>query len=195
MKNVAVAVARPVVSVEGAFHVLAFAVLTAFGAQVRIPVPGTDVPYTLQSLAVLVTGFTLSPIRAAGAMILYLGCGAAGLPVFSPDSGGLLGATGGYLYGFVFAAITISLLRGQSNSTARLLLAGLTGMAVVFACGLAWRLVYAMILTLDAGSLLATGVVPFIPKAIVELLLAVAIASVSNRYREGNESVDLGRAN
>lgn len=181
---VAVAKARPVVSVEELLQIVAFALLVAFGAQVRFPVPESDVPYTLQSLAVLITGFTLSPFAAAGTMILYLACGAAGLPVFMPGSTGLFGATGGYLVGFLFAALTVSLLRGQSTSSVRHLLAGAAGLTVLFVFGLAWRLVYAIILGLDAGSLLAAGVVPFLAKAAVELLLAVSIAKVCHQYRE-----------
>jgi biotin transport system substrate-specific component len=185
--NVAVAAARPVVSVEAILYAIAFATLIAFGAQVRIPFPGSDVPYTLQSLAVLVTGLTLAPSAAAAATILYLACGVAGLPVFTPGSAGLFGATGGYLFGFAFAALTISLVRGPSTSTVRLIVAGSTGLVVLFACGLAWRYVYAIIFGLDAGALLATGVVPFIPKAIVELLLAVALTKVGNQYRDQTE--------
>lgn len=162
--------------------VLAFAALTALGAQVRVPIPWSDVPMTLQSLAVLLAGFTLGPIAATSAMILYLACGAAGLPVFAAGSAGLFGATGGYLIGFVFAAMVISLLRGrQRASVGRLLIAGFAGLAVLFAFGLAWRYVYAMISGVDAGALLAAGVVPFIPKAIVELLLAVTLTKCVGR--------------
>lgn len=177
----AAAVVRPVVSAEALLYAIAFAALTAFGAQVRIPVPDSDVPYTLQSLAVLVTGFTLNPVVAASAMIIYLACGAAGLPVFMPGSPGLLGATGGYLFGFVFVALTISLLRGRSTSVTRLIGAGLAGLAVLFLCGLAWRFVYAKIFGLDVGWYLAAGIVPFLPKAAIELLLAVSIAKVTVR--------------
>lgn len=164
------------------FSVLAFAALTALGAQVRIPVPWSDVPMTLQSLAVLIAGFTLGPIAACSAMLLYLACGAAGLPVFAPGSAGLFGATGGYLVGFVFAALTISLLRGRREASAgRLLISGAAGLMVLFAFGLAWRYVYAMISGLNPGALLAAGVVPFIPKAIVELLLAVTMTKCVGR--------------
>lgn len=134
---------------------------------------------TLQSLAVLMAGFVLGPIAACSAMLLYLGCGAVGLPVFAAGSAGLFGATGGYLVGFVFAALTISLIRGSRQaSVVRLSFAGLAGLCVLFAFGLAWRYVYAMISGLDAGPLLAAGVVPFVPKAIVELLLAVSLTKV-----------------
>jgi biotin transport system substrate-specific component len=163
--------------------VLGFATLAALGAQVRIPIPWSDVPMTMQSFAVVLAGLTLSPAAAVASMVLYLAFGAAGLPVFTQGSAGMFGATGGYLFGFVFAALTISLVRGRSGSMVRLILAGGAGLGVLFACGLAWRYVYAMIFGLDAGWYLAAGVVPFLPKAIVELLLAVSVTNVWNQYR------------
>jgi|CXWL01.1.fsa_nt_gi biotin transport system substrate-specific component len=142
---------------------------------------------TLQSLAVLMAGFTLGPVAACSAMLLYLGCGAAGLPVFAPGSAGLFGATGGYLVGFVFAAMTISVLRGrQQASVGRLLFSGATGLSVLFAFGLAWRFVYATIFWLDTGFTVSSGLIPFLPKAIVELLLAVSLTKVwdQHQYRD-----------
>lgn len=144
----------------------------------RVPVPWTDVPMTLQSFAVLLAGLMLAPGAAVSAMALYLVCGIAGLPVFAPHSAGLSGATGGYLVGFVFAALTITLVRGRTANAGWLLGAGLAGLVVLFGFGLAWRWVYATIAGLDAGPLLAAGVVPFIPKAIVELLLAVSVTKM-----------------
>lgn len=159
--------------------VLAFAGLTALSAQVRVPVPGTDVPMTLQSLAVIVAGLSLSPLAAASAMLLYLVCGLAGFPVFMPGSQGLFGATGGYLVGFLFSAITISLICGpRVAGVARMVIAGLAGLVVLFAFGLAWRLVYARIFGLDANFMIASGLFPFVPKAVVEVLLAVALVRV-----------------
>jgi len=162
---------------------LGFTTLTALGAQVRVPVPWSDVPMTLQSFAVLLAGLTLGPAAAVSSMILYLAFGAAGLPVFAQGSAGIVGATGGYLVGFVFAALTISLVRKRSGSTIRLLFSGGAGLGVLFGCGLAWRYFYAMISGLDAGWYLAAGVVPFLPKAVVELLLAVSVTNVWNQYR------------
>lgn len=163
--------------------VLGFAMLAALGAQVRVPVPWSDVPMTMQSFVVVLAGLTLSPAAAVSSMILYLACGAAGLPVFAQGSAGIFGATGGYLVGFVVAALAISLVRGRSGSMIRLILAGGAGLAVLFGCGLAWRHAYAIILGLDAGGYLPAGVVPFLPKAIVELLLAVSITKMWNQYR------------
>ncbi len=161
--------------------VLSCSALLALGAQVRIPLPGTDVPLTLQSLAVLTAGFALSPPRAAAAMLLYLSCGAAGLPVFTPGSAGVLGSTGGYLVGFVAAAWLVSLLKGGGEgSFIRLVLAGTAGTAVVFASGVAWR---AIGFSLDPFLAIATGFVPFVVKDGVQVLLAATlVVSLRDRH-------------
>ena len=78
-------IGRPAVLVVG------FCVLTAICAQVRIPIPGTVIPMTLQSTAVLLTGFCLSAPLAAAAMVLYVAAGLAGVPVFLPGSLGFAG--------------------------------------------------------------------------------------------------------
>ncbi|RME38944.1 MAG: biotin transporter BioY, partial [Planctomycetota bacterium] len=82
------------------FRVLAWAAVVAAGARVAIPLPGTDVPMTLQLPAVLLAGVMLSPTEALYAMVLYLTVGTLGLPVFAPASAGILGPTGGYLLGY-----------------------------------------------------------------------------------------------
>jgi len=87
--------------------VLSFAVLTALAGQIRIPVPFSPVPLTLQLVPVLLAGAVLGPGRGAMSQIALLAAGGLGLPVFSGGTAGpvhLLGATGGYLVGFVGAA-------------------------------------------------------------------------------------------
>lgn len=179
-----------VVAVGG---VVGFAGLVALGAQVRVPVPWTDVPMTLQVLAVLLAGFLLPRRRAVAAMTLYLVCGAAGLPVFAAGSGGLLGSTGGYLAGFAVAAWLVSTLSSDGKAGfARLFAAGTAGFVVIFAMGAAWR----AWLVLGFGALndhlwtaIAAGVIPFLLKAVVELLLAVTLAMRLRGARGENRSV------
>ncbi|MEM9984741.1 MAG: biotin transporter BioY [Bacteroidota bacterium] len=68
---------------------------------------GTEIPVTLQTLVVLLLGFILGPWRGAMAVLLYLGLGALGLPVFAEGNGGwkhLFGPTGGFLWSFVLVA-------------------------------------------------------------------------------------------
>ena len=168
-----------------------FCLLTAVCAQVRIPLPGTDVPMTLQLLAVLLTGLWLAPVQAVSAMVLYLVAGAAGLPVFTPQSAGLFGSTGGYLFGFVLAAWVVSVLgRRHRGSVVRLLFAATVGTVTVFVMGVGVRAVF------FAGDLQAaalTGFWPFVSKAAVELALAVLLCycvdARRSRRRAGDERV------
>ena len=162
--------------------------LVGLGAQVRVLVPGTDVPATLQLLAVLLTGLMLSPSAAAAAMLLYLLCGAAGLPVFVPGSAGMAGPTGGYLAGFVPAAFMVSLTKGtRSPGLLRCALAAALGVVVVFALGVGWRVAFAYLAGLPDGSVVqaaVTGSAPFALKTAVEVFLAATLVSVAgNRGR------------
>lgn len=93
--------------------VVAFVGLTFLGAKVEIPTQ--PVPYTLQTMFVLLSGAFLGPYLGALSQFVYLGLGSIGLPVFAGPSAGfvkLLGPTGGYLLAFpVSAFVTGYLLR------------------------------------------------------------------------------------
>ena len=150
----------------------------ALAAQVRVPVPGTDVPMTLQSFVLVLVGLLLPARSAGGAMVLYAGLGAAGFPVFAPGSLGFAGPTGGYLAGFAPAAWLIALLRGSSNRIPRCVAAGAAGLLLLFAIALAWRAVW---FNGDVILALTTGFVPFAGKAAVELVLAAMLAAAIRR--------------
>ena len=81
-----------------------FSALIIVGAYLRIPLP--PVPITLQTLFVLLAGVLLGTKAAISSTAIYLLLGAIGLPVFSSGGGLalLLGPTGGYLFGLLFAA-------------------------------------------------------------------------------------------
>lgn len=85
--------------------VVAGVALTALSAQVSIP--AFPVPFTFQTLAVLVIGSTYGAARGAITMGAYALVGALGLPVFADASSGfnvLFGYSGGFIIGFIFAA-------------------------------------------------------------------------------------------
>ena len=156
--------------------------LVCLAAQVRVPTPFSDVPMTLQVLAVLLVGFALPASPAVAAMLLYLGCGAAGLPVFAAGPAAIIGPTGGYLVGFVAAAWIVSMAKGGRDAGFfRLLAAGAAGLAVVFAFGVGWRVVW---FGGDLSFAVATGFTPFAAKAVVEVLLAVTGAVVLRGRRD-----------
>lgn len=149
--------------------------LLTLAAQVRIPIPGTDVPMTLQTLAVLLIGLTFPPRRAVGAVLLYLGLGVAGLPVYALGPGGVAGPTGGYLVGFLAAVWLISsVCGGRTASYARLAASAGAGTAVVFILGLAWRIV---LFPGDLATVAATGFLPFGLKALVQVPLSASVVT------------------
>ncbi len=173
------------ISFSSVFAIFGFALLTAIAAQVRVPIPWTPVPATLQLLAVLFAGLILSPQASVTAMTLYLVCGAAGLPVFSPQNSGVLGPTGGYVIGFIAAAWVVSSVRGPSDATVlRLLVATACGTVVLFAFGAAGLYVWASASGLDPFPIVRGGTLPFLPKALVEIGLAVSLVAAIRRMKK-----------
>lgn len=86
----------------------------ALCAQIAI---GYPVPITGQTFAVLMIGALLGSRRGALCVLTYLAEGLAGLPVFAQGRAGLadlLGPTGGYLVGFVFAAYVVGALSDRT---------------------------------------------------------------------------------
>jgi len=124
-----------------------FAVLTALGAQVRVPLPGTPVPFTLQTLFVLWGACYLGGRDGALAQLLYLVGGSLGFPLFA-GGGGILylaGPTGGYLLGFVAAAWFVGHALGNKATagvlqTAAILCAGTALIHLLGLIQLSWYL-------------------------------------------------------
>ncbi len=157
--------------------VIAFAVLTALGAKLAVPIAGTTVPFTFQPLAVLLAGALLGPRLGAASQVTYLAAGIAGLPVFA--IGTIFGPTGGYLMAFPVAAFVVgSLVQGGVLRN----LIGLTaGLGVIYAGGVAWL----AILT-GASTALLLGLAPFLLADLVKVLLALAI---THRVRDRSRSL------
>ncbi len=85
-----------------------------------IPLPPSG--FSLLPVMVSLIGFLLSPVQSALTVSVYLLMGLIGLPVFSGGAGGpakLFGVTGGYYFGFLLAAVVISLLKGKDYSIKR----------------------------------------------------------------------------
>ena len=115
--------------------VAAFAALISASAYVgAIPIGSAGVPITLQTLAVMLAGCVLGPLRGFSAVALYLALGAVGLPVFAEHSSGIgvfTGISGGYLLSFPVAALLGGFLGKYVARDRR------TRAIVVFACSLA----------------------------------------------------------
>jgi biotin transport system substrate-specific component len=152
----------------------AFSLIIGLSAQVALPLPFTPVPLTMQTLAVLLTGMALGKRLGAMALVAYLAAGLAGLPVFAPGAPGiarLLGPTGGYLIGFVFAAALVGFLaeRGWDRRVSTTVLAMALGNLVIYAFGVGW-----LSLFVPATEALNLGMYPFLIGDAVKVALAAA---------------------
>ena len=160
-----------------------FVALTAVGAYLAFPLPGTPVPVTLQTLFVLLAGAFLGPWLGGFAMAAYLALGLAGAPVFSGGGSGLpwlLGPTGGYLVAFPAAAFAVGWVVQGGGGWVRLTAAFVLGTALIFAGGVAQL---SLVSASAPATAVALGVVPFLPGAILKAAAGVAIVRLSGRRR------------
>ena len=158
--------------------VLFISALTAAAAQISIPLPFTDVPFTFQPMVVLIGGLALGPRLAVASQALYLAAGIAGLPVFAasatlpPGIGRLFGPTGGYLMSYPLAAFVVGYLgaRGFDRRYITSLLAMLMGLAVVFVGGVLW-----LSLLVGWQAALVAGFYPFVLADVMKVLVGAGV--------------------
>lgn len=150
--------------------------LLTLSAKIQIPLP--PVPMTMQTLVVLMLGAAYGWRLGGATVLVYLAEGALGLPVFAntpPVAAGPLyfaGPTGGFLVGFVAAAVATGALaeRGWDRSLTRLLALMTLGHAVIFAFGLGW-----LSLIVGPAKAWAVGAVPFAAATVLKTALAAAL--------------------
>lgn len=150
------------------------AALTAVCTQIAIPTPW-QVPITLSTLAVFLSGTLLGPKWGTAAQLVYLLTGLVGLPVFSGMRGGLsvlVGPTGGYLVGYLATAALTGWLTARSSARWVPPAAMALGLAACYALGTAWF----MYLN-QTGLFAALGlcVFPFLPGDALKIAAATLI--------------------
>jgi biotin transport system substrate-specific component len=157
---------------------LAFAGSLALAVSAKLQVPFYPVPMTMQSLVVLLIGMAFGWRLGGATVLLYLAEGLLGLPVFAgtPEKGvGLAymaGPTGGYLVGFLLAAVLTGWLaeRGWDRSLWRSAVALSLGHAALFLTGLGWLSVF-----LGWSKAVELGLMPFLWGSLVKTVLGVAL--------------------
>ncbi|MBM3476336.1 MAG: biotin transporter BioY [Armatimonadetes bacterium] len=146
-----------------------FAVCTAAGAQVRIPLPFSPVPVTGQTFFVLLSGALLGRKLGPTSQLLY-----GGLACVVPGAtAGPLHLTTGYIIGFVAAAYVVGAVVGESRSYLRVVGAMALGSLVIYLLGAAW-------LAGATGNIpkaVLQGMVPFVPGDVLKLLLAAGVVA------------------
>jgi biotin transport system substrate-specific component len=157
--------------------VLAGTGFVALAAQVSFNLPFTPVPITGQTFAVVLVGASLGALLGLASLGLYLFVGALGAPVYADGHHGwdvLTGPTGGYIVGFVLAALLTGWLaqRHWDRRFSSAVAAMLTGNVAVYAIGLPW-------LAADQGlgfeDALEAGLYPFVVGDLLKLYLAGAL--------------------
>ena len=140
----------------------------------KVQVPFWPVPMTMQTFVIFLIGMTYGVRLSFVTVALYLFEGAVGLPVFASGAGiaYLTGPTAGYLYGMLFASVTISYLAnlGFSKTYFKALLSLLAGAIIIFVFG-----IFYLGSIIGYQKALVAGLLPFIPSEIFKIALAVAL--------------------
>ena len=165
---------------------LGFACLTGLLAQLRFYLPGTPVPLTGQTFAVLFSAILLGKWWGGISQTLYLGIGVAGMPWFAGFNSGLAylaGPTGGYLIGFIVAAFFLGyVVDSYIKSRYFLSMLGLMMLAnflIIYGCGLLQLYGWTVLMggsQVSITNLLMMGLVPFVVGDLVKLMIAALIA-------------------
>ena len=156
----------------------------------KVSVPLWPAPMTLQTLAILIVGFSFGSRLGAVTVLAYLAEGLAGLPVFTPTTAmgpaAFVGPTAGFLVGFVPMAwlAGVAAERGLARGLVGTAVSAVVISAMLYVVGLAWPLALAQVAGVQAGwaglslpAALSGFVMPFVPGDLVKALLSALIVS------------------
>lgn len=160
-----------------------------------ISIPLGPVPFTLQTLGILAVMLTIGGRRGTISVLVYLALGACGIPVFAGFKGGItafMGPTGGFLIGFVFAALVYWLFeklifKKLMTSTVKTLVFGLIGFlifeVVMYTIGVIWFMTVYAAQTGPVGLVTVMGwcVFPFIIPDLVKMVIAAIIGERASK--------------
>ena len=159
------------------------AAVTCILAPLSVPLAG-EVPISLATFAVLLSGILLGGKLGALSQIVYVLLGSVGVPVFAGWTGGIgitLGVTGGYIIGYIPMALAAGLLYhrfGRNKSGIRkyavMLVSMVLATAVLYILGTAWFILQT---GMTLGASLAACVIPFLPGDLIKIA-AVTLTAV-----------------
>jgi biotin transport system substrate-specific component len=173
--------------------VVLFIALTALGGYIRIPLPFTPVPITLQTLFVILAGALLGTRLGAASQVGYMALGLAGLPIFQSYGSGfvhLAGPTGGYLAGFIIAPLIVGRLISLRKNTVTfgwVACAMALGSATILLLGTI-RLTHFLDIGIGKGFVL--GALYFIPGDFIKILAATFLYLALNKQARALFKID-----
>lgn len=183
--------ALPGARVRDALLILAGAGITALAAQFSFHIPGTPVPVTAQTLAVVLVGSALGTRRGVAALALYVLLGLM-LPVYASGASGwgvVSGASGGYLFGFILAAGIVGWASEHGADRSPLLAGAMfaLGLLAIYGVGVPWL---KLATGLSWGAALHSGFTVFIVTDLMkDVVAAVGMPSawrLERRLRTGD---------
>jgi biotin transport system substrate-specific component len=160
-------------------QIAVFTLLTVIAARVSIPL--VPVPFTLQPLAVVLSGMVLGWRDGLLSQALYVALIAIGLPLDANAKGSLalVGPTAGFLIGFIAAAGIAGWLTERADRRLwQRWLASVVGMLVIYAVGI---VVLKAVTGLDWVKAWNAGVAPFIVPDLFKALIAAALTEGGRR--------------
>ncbi len=158
-----------------------FACMTGVGAYMKIYTPLSPVPFTAQVFFVLLSGAVLGSRYGGISQLMYVCLGIVGVPWFAGGNRGyenVVGATGGYLVGFIVAAALVGYFverNAQGRTLKGLLPIMLLGVLIIYCIGATWL---AIILGLTPWQAFILGVAPFIVLDVIKAFLAAGVVRV-----------------
>ena len=150
--------------------VLLIAGVAVLAISAQLKVPFYPVPITMQTLVVMLIGFTFGARLGSYTVLVYLASGAIGAPVFAGGAGlaYMSGPTGGYLFGFLVAVYLIGYFteQGYGRTFISTLLLALAGSIVFYVFGVAW-----LTTILGFEKAVKFGLLPFLYGDVLKLFL------------------------
>ena len=151
-----------------------FIVFQYLFSQIRFFIPDNPVPVTMQTFGILLVGGLYGPRLTLLSIFSYMIIGIIGVPVFQSHNGGIdyfFGVTGGYLIGFIFASVIISILSNSGLKKGLSIWAMIIGNLMIYVTALVWLTVYDFGWP-EKGKLFSQAVYPFLIGDFIKLILA-----------------------
>ena len=151
-----------------------FIVFQYLFSQIRFFIPDNPVPVTMQTFGILLVGGLYGPRLTLLSIFSYMIIGIIGVPVFQSHNGGIdyfFGVTGGYLIGFIFASVIISILSNSGLKKGLSIWAMIIGNLMIYITAIVWLSVYDFGWP-EKGKLFSQAVYPFLIGDFIKLILA-----------------------